>query len=119
MSLSDDDDNDDGNDEDEDTGEHMSGADSGLHFIHHSRSNQMYSSESLMPSPPKSSADEVDDRILPISTSKPYDASFSSESQLHQQHSTVDSWLPLVNFIDLREDEFLGWRSFVEIASIV
>ncbi|THH13748.1 hypothetical protein EW146_g6500 [Bondarzewia mesenterica] len=71
-------------------------------------------------------ADEDEDRVLPVSplsreppTGRPHRASVSPAPKMCRRRSTMESWFPLANFIDLRDDDFAGWRGVVEIMTAV
>jgi hypothetical protein len=67
--------------------------------------------------------DEEEDRVLPPPTSNfrpPVQRTSSSSSSVSKPKSrsgTLESWFPLANFIDLKDDELQGWRGVVEIVN--
>ncbi|KAI0060234.1 hypothetical protein BV25DRAFT_1828062 [Artomyces pyxidatus] len=78
------------------------------------------------PSSPTYYDDE--DRVLPapITHSRSLPQSRASMSSLspppsvkggRRRRSTIESWFPLANFIDLKDDDLASWRGLVEIAS--
>jgi hypothetical protein len=68
--------------------------------------------------------DEEEDRVLPPPASNLHTrvqqkrtSSSSSVSKPKSRRSTLESWFPLANFIDLKDDDLQGWRSVVEIVN--
>ncbi|KAI0039052.1 hypothetical protein FA95DRAFT_1684423 [Auriscalpium vulgare] len=43
----------------------------------------------------------------------------SPPPKTRRRRSTMESWFPLANFIDFKDDDLAGWRGLVEIASAV
>lgn len=76
-------------------------------------------------SPARSPIDEEEDRVLPPSTnSRPHvrpqrtsSSSSVSKRKSQSRRGTLESWFPLANFIDLKDDELQGWRGVVEIVN--
>ena len=77
-------------------------------------------------SPARSPVDEEEDRVLPPSASnfRPHlrqqrtsSSSSASKYKSRSRRSTLESWFPLANFIDLKDDELQGWRGVVEIVN--
>jgi hypothetical protein len=68
--------------------------------------------------------DEEEDRVLPPPGSNFHThvqqkrtSSSSSVSKPKSRRATLESWFPLANFIDLKDDELQGWRGVVEIVN--
>jgi len=68
--------------------------------------------------------DEEEDRVLPPPASnfqthgqRKRKSSSSSVSKPKSRRGTLESWFPLANFIDLKDDELQGWRGVVEIVN--
>lgn len=68
--------------------------------------------------------DEEEDRVLPPPASNFHTrvqqkrtSSSSSVSKPKSRRATLESWFPLANFIDLKDDELQGWRGVVEIVN--
>ena len=69
--------------------------------------------------------DEEEDCVLPPTASnfhtlvqqKRTSSSSSSVSKPKSRRGTLESWFPLANFIDLKDDELQGWRGVVEIVN--
>ncbi len=67
--------------------------------------------------------DEEEDRVLPPPAySHPHvqqkrTSSSSSVSKPKSRRGTLESWFPLANFVDLKDDELQGWRGVVEIVN--
>ncbi|KAI0272188.1 hypothetical protein BGY98DRAFT_1179155 [Russula aff. rugulosa BPL654] len=68
--------------------------------------------------------DEEEDRVLPPPASNFHThvqqkraSSSSSVSKPKSRRSTLESWFPLANFIDLKDDDLQGWRGVVEIVN--
>ncbi|KAI0259355.1 hypothetical protein BC834DRAFT_634587 [Gloeopeniophorella convolvens] len=59
----------------------------------------------------RSPVDEEEDRVLPVN------AAAAVRPKMRPRRSTLESWFPLANFIDLKDDELSGWRGVVEIVS--
>ena len=84
-----------------------------------------------LPSPSRSTRertrlpiDEEEDRVLPPPASnfrtqvqQKRTSSSSSVSKPKSRRGTLESWFPLANFIDLKDDELQGWRGVVEIVN--
>ncbi len=82
-----------------------------------------------LPSPRRSTGegarlaiDEEEDRVLPppasnFQTQQKRTSSSSSVSKPKSRRGTLESWFPLANFIDLKDDELQGWRGVVEIVN--
>jgi hypothetical protein len=77
-------------------------------------------------SPARSPIDEEEDRVLPPSStnSRPHvrqqrtsSSSSVSKRKSQSRRGTLESWFPLANFIDLKDDELQGWRGVVEIVN--
>lgn len=64
-----------------------------------------------------SPVDEEEDRVLPaVAIPSPIQAA-SQKPRSRSRRSTLESWFPLANFIDLKDDELQGWRGVVEIVN--
>jgi len=68
--------------------------------------------------------DEEEDRVLPPPASNSHTqvqrkraSSSSSVSKPKSRRGTLESWFPLANFIDLKDDDLQGWRGLVEIVN--
>jgi hypothetical protein len=70
--------------------------------------------------------DEEEDRVLPPSASSYHphvyqqrtsSSSSASKPVSRSRRGTLESWFPLANFIDLKDDELQGWRGVVEIVN--
>ena len=68
--------------------------------------------------------DEEEDRVLPppalnfhTHVQQRRTSSSSSVSKPKSRRGTLESWFPLVNFIDLKDDDLQGWRGVVEIVN--
>jgi hypothetical protein len=66
--------------------------------------------------------DEEEDRVLPppasnFHTHVQQKRTSSSSSKPKSRRATLESWFPLANFIDLKDDELQGWRGVVEIVN--
>lgn len=69
--------------------------------------------------------DEEEDRVLPPSVSNLHhihrqrtsSSSSASKPKSRSRRGTLESWFPLANFIDLKDDELQGWRGVVEIVN--
>jgi len=61
--------------------------------------------------------DEEEDCVLPPATIPPRRQSPSSNPRSRSRRSTLESWFPLANFIDLKDDELQGFRGVVEIVN--
>lgn len=76
-------------------------------------------------SPARSPVDEEEDRVLPpASKFRPHfrqqrtsSSSSASKHKSRSRRSTLESWFPLANFIDLKDEELQGWRGVVEIVN--
>jgi hypothetical protein len=74
---------------------------------------------------PRFPVDEEEDRVLPPSISKFHNihqhrtssSSSASKAKSRSRRGTLESWFPLANFIDLKDDELQGWRGVVEIVN--
>lgn len=64
-----------------------------------------------------SPVDEEEDRVLPPAAIPSRIQTPSSKPQSRSRRSTLESWFPLANFIDLKDDELQGWRGVVEIVN--
>ncbi|KAH9953649.1 hypothetical protein BC827DRAFT_1247130 [Russula dissimulans] len=121
MSMSDDEDEEMARD-DEDTGGEADVEDDG---DAPERSPRSIFKSSLLPSASRQSPrkmshwliDEEEDRVLPPATIPSRRQSPSSNPRSRSRRSTLESWFPLANFIDLRDDELQGLRSVVEIVN--
>jgi len=66
----------------------------------------------------RSPVDEEEDRVLPAATAIPsHVQAASSKPRSRSRRGTLESWFPLANFIDLKDDELQGWRGVVEIVN--
>jgi hypothetical protein len=64
----------------------------------------------------RSPVDEEEDRVLPTVSAIPSHVQVaSSKPRSRSRRGTLESWFPLANFIDLKDDELQGWRSVVDI----
>jgi len=61
--------------------------------------------------------DEEEDRVLPPATIPSRRQSPTSNPRSRSRRSTLESWFPLANFIDLKDDELQGLRGVVEIVN--
>ncbi|KAI0306160.1 hypothetical protein B0F90DRAFT_970333 [Multifurca ochricompacta] len=61
--------------------------------------------------------DEEEDRVLPVVAMLSPTEISTVKPKTRSRCSTLESWLPLVNFIDLKDDELPAWRGIVEIVS--
>lgn len=62
--------------------------------------------------------DEEEDRVLPAPAAIPsHMQTASSKPKSRSRRGTLESWFPLANFIDLKDDELQGWRGVVEIVN--
>jgi len=73
-------------------------------------------------SPARSPVDEEEDRVLPpfrphFRQQRTSSSSSASKHKSRSRRSTLESWFPLANFIDLKDDELQGWRGVVEIVN--
>ena len=73
---------------------------------------------------PRLPIDEEEDRVLPPPASnlpthiqQKRTSSSSSVSKPKSRRGTLESWFPLANFIDFKDDELQGWRGVVEIVN--
>jgi hypothetical protein len=64
-----------------------------------------------------SPVDEEEDRVLPPAAIPSRIQTPPSKPQSRSRRSTLESWFPLANFIDLKDDELQGWRGVVEIVN--
>jgi hypothetical protein len=62
----------------------------------------------------RSPVDEEEDCVLPASAMPQIP---SSKSRSRSRRSTLESWFPIANFIDLKDDELQSWHGVVEIMS--
>jgi hypothetical protein len=63
-----------------------------------------------------SPVDEEEDRVLPaVAAIPPHIQVASSKPRSRSRRGTLESWFPLANFIDLKDDELQGWRNVVDI----
>src|SRR6266850_2089895 len=63
-----------------------------------------------------SPVDEEEDRVLPAVSAIPsHVQAASSKPRSRSRRGTLESWFPLANFIDLKDDELQGWRGVVDI----
>ena len=110
MSMSDDEDEDAGGDADvEDDGdapEQLPGAASKSSLV-----SSASGPESCSP------VDEEEDRVLPATAIPSHVQAAPSKPRSRSRRSTLESWFPLANFIDLKDDELQGWRGIVEIVN--
>jgi hypothetical protein len=60
----------------------------------------------------RSPVDEEEDCVLPASVLPQIP---SSKSRSRSRRSTLESWFPIANFIDLKDDELQSWHGVVEI----
>jgi hypothetical protein len=66
----------------------------------------------------RSPVDEEEDRVLPPAAAIPsHVQAASSKPRSRSRRGTLESWFPLANFIDLKDDELQGWRGVVEIVN--
>jgi hypothetical protein len=130
MSMSDDDDEE---NRDEDTGGDADVEDDGdaPEVPHSAPSMSSFVLSPPLPSPRNSTResarlaiDEEEDRVLPPPASnfqthvqQKRTSSSSSVSKPKSRRGTLESWFPLANFIDLKDDELQGWRGVVEIVN--
>jgi hypothetical protein len=64
----------------------------------------------------RSPVDEEEDRVLPAVSAIPsHVQAASSKPKSRSRRGTLESWFPLANFIDLKDDELQGWRGVVDI----
>lgn len=64
-----------------------------------------------------SPVDEEEDRVLPVAATPSHIQAASPKPRSRSRRSTLESWFPLANFIDLKDDELQGWRGVVEIVN--
>jgi len=64
-----------------------------------------------------SPVDEEEDRVLPTTAVPSHIQAATSKPKSRSRRSTLESWFPLANFIDLKDDELQGWRGVVEIVN--
>jgi hypothetical protein len=65
----------------------------------------------------QSPVDEEEDRVLPAAPIPSHIQAASPKPRSRSRRSTLESWFPLANFIDLKDDELQGWRGVVEIVN--
>jgi len=65
----------------------------------------------------RSPVDEEEDRVLPATAIPSHVQAAPSKPRSRSRRSTLESWFPLANFIDLKDDELQGWRGIVEIVN--
>ncbi|KAI9509786.1 hypothetical protein F5148DRAFT_1148063 [Russula earlei] len=61
--------------------------------------------------------DEEEDRVLPSTTIPSHPQSPQSNPRSRSRRSTLESWFPLANFIDLKDGELQGFHGLVEIVN--
>jgi hypothetical protein len=66
---------------------------------------------------PRSPVDEEEDCVLPSPAMPLQTQISSSKPQTRSRRSTLESWFPIANFIDLRDDELQSWRGVIEIVN--
>ncbi|KAN0113820.1 hypothetical protein V8E52_007292 [Russula decolorans] len=133
MSMSDDDDEEKARDEDTEGDADVEDDDDTPERPHPTTS---MSSFVLSPPPPSPSPrtregarlliDEEEDRVLPppasnfqtqVQQKRKSSSSSVSVSKPKSRRGTLESWFPLANFIDLKDEELQGWRGVVEIVN--
>jgi hypothetical protein len=57
--------------------------------------------------------DEEEDCVLPPAAISALKQSNPSKPRTRSRRSTLESWFPLANFIDLKDDDFAGWHGFI------
>lgn len=65
----------------------------------------------------RSPVDEEEDCVLPPAAISALTQSSPSKPRTRSRRGTLESWFPLANFIDLKDDDLSGWRGVVEIVS--
>jgi hypothetical protein len=65
----------------------------------------------------RSPVDEEEDCVLPAPAMPLQTQIPPSKPQTRSRRSTLDSWFPIANFIDLRDDELQSWRGVIEIVN--
>jgi hypothetical protein len=66
----------------------------------------------------RSPIDEEEDCVLPpAAISALTQSSPPAKPRTRSRRSTLESWFPLANFIDLKDDDFSGWHGFVEFVN--
>ncbi|KAH9022794.1 hypothetical protein EDB84DRAFT_1564884 [Lactarius hengduanensis] len=63
----------------------------------------------------RSPIDEEEDCVLPPAAISALKQTSPSKLQSRSRRSTLESWFPLANFIDLKDEDLSNWRGVVEI----
>ncbi len=66
---------------------------------------------------PRSPIDEEEDCVLPPAAISALKQTSPSKPRTRSRRSTLESWFPLANFIDLKDEELSSWRGVVEIVN--
>ncbi|KAI9453700.1 hypothetical protein BJY52DRAFT_1396253 [Lactarius psammicola] len=65
----------------------------------------------------RSPIDEEEDCVLPPAAISALRQTSPSKPRTRSRRSTLESWFPLANFIDLKDEELSSWRGVVEIVN--
>jgi hypothetical protein len=65
----------------------------------------------------RSPVDEEEDCVLPAPAVPLQTQIPSSKPRTRSRRSTLESWFPIANFIDLKDDELQSWHGVVEIVN--
>lgn len=65
----------------------------------------------------RSPIDEEEDCVLPPAAISALTQTSPAKPRMRSRRSTLESWFPLANFIDLKDDELSNWRGVVEIVN--
>lgn len=63
----------------------------------------------------RSPIDEEEDCVLPPAAISALKQTSPSKPHSRSRRSTLESWFPLANFIDLKDEDLSNWRGVVEI----
>lgn len=65
----------------------------------------------------RSPVDEEEDCVLPAPTLSLQTQISTPKPRTPSRRSTLESWFPLANFIDLKDDELQSWHGVLEIVN--